>query len=69
MIEALYIIGSAFALLVLWHMLREARRQLQQVTRERDAYAQALQRRYPREDDHVLPAGVVLGRYQGRPEE
>jgi len=69
MIEALYIIGSAFALLVLWHMLREARQQLRKVTWERDSYALALQARHSGEDDHVLPAGVVPGRYQGRPEE
>jgi len=69
MIVSLYIIGSAITLLVLWRMLREARRQLKKVTWERDAYALALQARHCGDDDHVLPAGVVPGRYQGRPEE
>jgi hypothetical protein len=43
MIVALYIIGSAFAILVLAGKLRDARRQLQRVTWQRDAYAAAIQ--------------------------
>jgi hypothetical protein len=43
MILALYIIGSAFAILVLAHKLRDARQQLQRAAWERNAYAAAIQ--------------------------
>jgi hypothetical protein len=64
---ALYIIGSTFALLVVAHKLREARRELKRVTWQRDHYAQWLQESSPR-DDYVLPAAVVkAGHPDGRP--
>jgi hypothetical protein len=43
MILALYIIGSAFAILALAHKLRDARQQLQRAVWERNAYAAAIQ--------------------------
>jgi len=64
MIVALYIICSTFALLVIAGKLREARRELRQVTWQRDAYAQAIQAA-PCRDDYALPAG----RPDRRPEE
>jgi len=60
MILSLYVIGSAFGLLVLWHLLRNARRELWEVTQERDTWvrsAQALQAPHPGYD--VVPATVV----------
>jgi hypothetical protein len=47
MILALYIIGSAFAILVLARKLRDARHQLRRTVWERDAYAAAIQASRP----------------------
>jgi hypothetical protein len=83
MILALYIIGSAFAILALAHKLRDARQQLQRATWQRDAYAAAIQASPPvpppsaRPDPattplngRVLPpAGVTVGYADRRPGE
>jgi hypothetical protein len=61
MIEALYIIGSAFTLLLLVGKLRDLRQQLRQVTWERDSYAQLIH------DGRALPA--ARARYLEGPEE
>jgi hypothetical protein len=62
MIEALYIIGSAFTLLVLAHRLRDLRQQLRQATWERDSYAEAL---HELSRGDYLPATVVRARLEG----
>jgi hypothetical protein len=77
MILALYIIGSAFAILVLAHKLRDARQQLQRAAWERDAYAAAVQAPQPASayadrtaiDGRALPAGTPLSFSDRRPEE
>jgi hypothetical protein len=68
MMVAIYIIGSAFSLLVLAHKLREARqevhctrRQLRHVTWERDAYARTAQAPVPAPDWGELTATTVTG--------
>lgn len=66
MIEALYIIGVTFTLLMLAHKLRDLRQQLRRVTLERDSYAQLIQVPFP--DDRALPA-VVRGRSLEGPQE
>jgi hypothetical protein len=69
MMVALYIIGSAFALLVLAGKLREARqevhrtrRELAQVTWQRDAYARTAQAPVPAPGYASLAAGPADGR-------
>jgi hypothetical protein len=83
MILALYIIGSAFAILVLAHKLRDARQQLQRAVWERNAYAAAIQASpsaalVPSEPDlataplngRVLPSvGATVGYSDRRPGE
>jgi hypothetical protein len=55
---ALYVIGSAIAIIFLAVRLREARDQLSQVTHERDAYARTIQAIAPQAG---LPAGPADG--------
>jgi hypothetical protein len=80
MILALYIIGSAFAILVLAHKLRDARHGLKRAVRERDAYAAAIQAPRPAPsyadraaapaDSRALPpAGAPLAYSDRRPGE
>jgi hypothetical protein len=57
MIEAIYIIGSAFSLLLLVGKVRDLRQQLRQVTWERDSYAQLIQAPLSR-DGRALPAAA-----------
>jgi hypothetical protein len=80
MILALYIIGSAFAILVLAHKLRSARHDLKRVTWERDAFAATIQAPRPAPsyadlaaaaaDRRVLPSAMTpLACQDRRPEE
>jgi hypothetical protein len=65
MMLALYIIGSAFAILVLAHKLRDTRHQLNRAAWERDAYAAAIQasRSAPPAPEWAdVPAPTVTGR-------
>ena len=55
MIIAIYIIGSAIALLFLTTRLRETRFELHQVTGQRDAYARALELA-----GHAVPGSEVV---------
>jgi hypothetical protein len=77
MILALYIIGSAFTILMLAQKLRDARRDLTRARWERDAYAAAIQSPPPASsyadrsavDGRALPAGTTVSYADRRPEE
>ena len=71
---ALYVIGSAVAIIFLVVRLREARDQLSQVTHERDAYARTIQTIAPQQaglpakpaDGYALPPARTPDRRPGR---
>ncbi len=77
MILALYIIGSAFTILMLAQKLRDARQHLKRALWERDAYAAAIQAPQPASsyvdltavDGRALPAGTTASYPGRRPEE
>ncbi len=62
---ALYIIGSAFAILVLAHKLRDARHHLKRAVWEHDAYAAAIQASRPA-PSHPARADLATAPPNGR---